>query len=120
MTVADSQADADARFMRLALEQAHVAAASNEVPVGAVIVKDGTVIGIGHNAPIAQQDPSAHAEIQALRAAARTLGNYRLDGCSLYVTLEPCPMCAGAIQHAVVNAGAFSVINGIGISNWQR
>lgn len=86
--------------MQLALEQAHVAAASNEVPVGAVIVKDGTVIGIGHNAPIAQQDPSAHAEIQALRAAARTLGNYRLDGCSLYVTLEPCAMCAGAILHS--------------------
>lgn len=100
MTVADSQHQADAQFMRLALEQAQAAIADHEVPVGAVVVKDGKVIGVGHNAPITQHDPSAHAEMQALRAAARTLGNYRLDGCSLYVTLEPCAMCAGAMLHA--------------------
>lgn len=71
-----------------------------EVPVGAVVVKDGEIIGRGSNAPISQHDPSAHAEIQAMRDAATRLGNYRLVGCSLYVTLEPCAMCAGAIQHA--------------------
>jgi tRNA(adenine34) deaminase len=102
MTGAGGQSDADAQFMRLALEQAQAAAANHEVPVGAVVVKDGRVIGVGHNAPITRHDPSAHAEMQALRAAALALGNYRLDGCSLYVTLEPCTMCAGAILHARV------------------
>lgn len=86
--------------MQLALEQACLAAAEGEVPVGAVVVKDGKVIATGRNAPILTHDPTAHAEIQALRAAARVLGNYRLDGCSLYVTLEPCAMCSGAILHA--------------------
>ena len=71
-----------------------------EVPVGAVVVREGQVVGRGFNAPIAQHDPSAHAEMAALRDAGRQLGNYRLPGCSLYVTLEPCVMCAGAIQHA--------------------
>jgi tRNA(adenine34) deaminase len=87
-------------FMQAALEQAKMAAALGEVPVGAVVVKDGEIIGRGSNAPISQHDPSAHAEIQAIRDAAGKLGNYRLVGCSLYVTLEPCAMCAGAIQHA--------------------
>ena len=92
--------DPDQIFMRLALDQAHNAWALGEVPVGAVIVKDGTVIATGFNQPIGQSDPTAHAEVQAIRAAADWLGNYRLTGCSLYVTLEPCPMCAGAIQQA--------------------
>jgi tRNA(adenine34) deaminase len=84
----------------LALEQARLAGAAGEVPVGAVIVKDGQVIGAGHNAPVGQHDPTAHAEVAALRAAAKALGNYRLDGCDLYVTLEPCAMCSGAMLHA--------------------
>jgi tRNA(adenine34) deaminase len=92
--------DRDPTFMRLALDQAHNAWALGEVPVGAVIIKDGTVIATGFNQPIGQSDPTAHAEIQAIRAAADWLGNYRLTECSLYVTLEPCAMCAGAIQHA--------------------
>lgn len=86
--------------MQAALELAKEAADMGEVPVGAVVVKDGEIIGRGRNAPISQHDPSAHAEIQAMRDAAARLGNYRLVGCSLYVTLEPCAMCAGAIQHA--------------------
>lgn len=86
--------------MQAALELAKEAAGLGEVPVGAVVVKDGEIIGRGRNAPISQHDPSAHAEIQAMRDAAARLGNYRLVGCSLYVTLEPCAMCAGAIQHA--------------------
>lgn len=90
----------DTAFMRLALDEARAAAAAGEVPVGAVVVKDGAVIGTGRNAPIAHHDPTAHAEIAALRAAAGHLGNYRLDGCTLYVTLEPCAMCSGAMLHA--------------------
>jgi tRNA(adenine34) deaminase len=93
-------AGADARWMRLALAEALAAATAGEVPVGAVVVKDGVVIGTGRNAPIGLHDPSAHAEIVALRAAARHLGNYRLEGCTLYVTLEPCAMCSGAMLHA--------------------
>jgi tRNA(adenine34) deaminase len=92
--------DPDLTFMRLALDQAHNAWVLGEVPVGAVIVKDGSVIATGFNQPIGHSDPTAHAEIQAIRAAADWLGNYRLTGCALYVTLEPCAMCAGAIQHA--------------------
>ena len=91
-------------FMRQALEQARCAAACGEVPVGAVVVKDGQVIGRGHNSPLSAQDPTAHAEVLALREAARTLGNYRLEGCTLYVTLEPCTMCSGAMLHARVDA----------------
>jgi tRNA(adenine34) deaminase len=93
----DSQ---DSNFMRLALAQAALAEAAGEVPVGAVVVRDGEVIGEGFNHPIGAHDPTLHAEIVALRAAARRVGNYRLAGCELYVTLEPCAMCAGAIQHA--------------------
>ena len=98
--VSDLTEAADERFMRLALEQARAAAAAGEVPVGAVLVRHGEVISSGRNAPIAHCDPTAHAEIVALRAAAQTLGNYRLDGCTLYVTLEPCAMCSGAMLHA--------------------
>jgi tRNA(adenine34) deaminase len=90
----------DLAFMREALSIARAAAACGEVPVGAVVVRDGVVIGRGGNSPIAHNDPTAHAEIAALREAGRALGNYRLPGCTLYVTLEPCPMCAGAIMHA--------------------
>jgi tRNA(adenine34) deaminase len=90
----------DAHFMALALEQARIAGAAGEVPVGAVVVRDGQVIGVGRNAPVATHDPTAHAEMAALREAARRVGNYRLDGCDLYVTLEPCAMCSGAMLHA--------------------
>jgi tRNA(adenine34) deaminase len=90
----------DSDAMQLALAQARLAAAAGEVPVGAVILKDGVVIATGRNAPIDGHDPTAHAEIKALRAAAQVLGNYRLDGCELFVTLEPCTMCSGAMLHA--------------------
>ncbi len=87
--------------MRAALTAARVAAESGEVPVGAVLVDAaGTCLASTHNAPIASHDPTAHAEVQALRQAAQRLGNYRLGGCTLYVTLEPCVMCFGAILHA--------------------
>ena len=88
--------------MRAALELAAQAEACGEVPVGAVVVKDGEIVGRGYNHPISAHDPTAHAEIVAMRDAARRLGNYRLGGCELYVTLEPCVMCAGAILHARV------------------
>ncbi len=90
----------DESMMRLALEQALCAQQKGEVPVGAVVVHDGEVIGTGFNQPIGAHDPTAHAEIRAMRAAAERIGNYRLIDCDLYVTLEPCAMCAGAIQHA--------------------
>ena len=93
--------------MGLALEQARQAAAAGEVPVGAVVVKDGQVIATGRNAPIASHDPTAHAEVVALREAARVLGNYRLEGCTLYVTLEPCAMCSGAMLHARLDRMVF-------------
>lgn len=86
--------------MQLALQLAQAAAQAGEVPVGAIIVKDGVVIGCGGNTPIGNHDPTAHAEIVAMREAAKHLGNYRLVDCTLYVTLEPCAMCCGAIQHA--------------------
>ena len=86
--------------MRAALDLARAGAEAGEVPVGAVVVKDGAIIAAAHNAPRAQSDPTAHAEILAIRAAAQALGNERLDGCELWVTLEPCAMCAGAIVHA--------------------
>lgn len=99
--VRDNAADAvHARFMALALAQAQLAWDRGEVPVGAVVVKDGEVIATGFNQPISGHDPTAHAEIVALRAAADKLGNYRLPGCELYVTLEPCIMCSGAMMHA--------------------
>ena len=90
----------DEAFMAEALELAFEGSRLNEVPVGALVVLNGVVVGRGYNQPISQQDPTAHAEIVALRNAARTLGNYRLPGATLYVTVEPCAMCAGAIQHA--------------------
>ncbi len=90
----------DVHFMQLALEQAKLAWAQGEVPVGAVVVKDGVVVASGFNQPIGRHDPTAHAEIVALRNAAEALGNYRLPGCELYVTLEPCVMCSGAMMHA--------------------
>jgi tRNA(adenine34) deaminase len=88
--------------MHRALLLAERASTQGEVPVGAVLVRDGEIVGEGWNQPISTNDPSAHAEILALRDAGRRLGNYRLPGTSLYVTLEPCPMCAGAIIHARV------------------
>lgn len=88
------------KFMKVALDLAQLAANSGEVPVGAIVVKHGVVIGRGANAPIGLHDPTAHAEVIAMREAAQHLGNYRLVDCALYVTLEPCAMCAGAMQHA--------------------
>jgi tRNA(adenine34) deaminase len=90
----------DDHWMRVALRQAERAAADGEVPVGAVVVQAGRLIARAHNRPIHLNDPTAHAEVLALRRAARKLGNYRLVGCSLYVTIEPCAMCAGAMIHA--------------------
>ena len=87
-------------FMRAAIDQARIARERGEVPVGAVVVLDGRVVGEGFNQPISGQDPTAHAEIVALRAAARRMGNYRLSGADLYVTIEPCQMCVGAMVHA--------------------
>ncbi|WP_293775937.1 tRNA adenosine(34) deaminase TadA [uncultured Oxalicibacterium sp.] len=98
--ISQPHAERDAIFMRQALDQARNAWALGEVPVGALLVKDGEVIATGFNQPIGNHDPTAHAEIMALRAAATILGNYRLPGCELYVTLEPCIMCAGAMMHA--------------------
>ncbi|MBL8201754.1 MAG: tRNA adenosine(34) deaminase TadA [Chromatiales bacterium] len=92
----------DAAYMRRAIELARNAEAAGEVPVGAVLVLEGVVIGEGWNRPIGSTDPTSHAEIEALRAGARQLGNYRLTGSTLYVTMEPCPMCAGAMIHARV------------------
>jgi tRNA(adenine34) deaminase len=97
----------DADYMHLALTLAQHAAAQNEVPVGAVVVQRGTVIGEGWNRPILDQDPTAHAEIVALRSAASRLHNYRLSGCDLYVTLEPCAMCIGAAANARISRVVF-------------
>jgi tRNA(adenine34) deaminase len=91
---------ADAEFMREALAEARRALAAGEVPVGAVVVRRGVVLERAHNAPIARADPTAHAEILALRGAGKALGNYRLTGATLYVTVEPCPMCCGAALQA--------------------
>lgn len=97
----------DTAYMQEALKLAAQAAAAGEVPVGAVVVKDGAIIGRGYNQPIAGVDPTAHAEITAMRDAAKTLGNYRLTDCDLYVTLEPCVMCSGAIMHARIRRVIF-------------
>ncbi len=97
----------DARWMSRALELARSAGASGEVPVGAVVVREGRLIGAGSNRPISSCDPSAHAEIVALRAAATALGNYRLAGCEIFVTLEPCVMCAGALLQARLSRVVF-------------
>ena len=101
------QAELDRQFMQQALDQAKLAAAAGEVPVGAVLVRDGQVISTGFNQPITNSDPSAHAEMMALRAAAQSESNYRLPGTTLYVTLEPCTMCAGAMLHARVERVVF-------------
>ena len=93
----------DEFFMREAISLAHAAECLGEVPVGAVVVLNGQIVGRGFNSPIGESDPTAHAEIAALRDAARTLGNYRLPGCELFVTLEPCAMCAGAIMHSRIS-----------------
>lgn len=93
--------------MRLALDQASEAAAAGEVPVGAIVVVDDRVVGAGFNHPIASHDPTAHAEVVAMRAAARALGNYRLPGATLYVTVEPCLMCVGAMIHARIALAVF-------------
>jgi len=97
----------DDDFMRVALALARQAGLSGEVPVGAIVVKNGAIIGRGSNAPISRHDPSAHAELLALREAAQHLGNYRLIGCELFVTLEPCVMCVGAIFHARISRVVF-------------
>ncbi len=101
------QAELDRQFMQQALSQAKLAAAAGEVPVGAVLVRDGQIISTGFNRPITNSDPSAHAEMMALRAAAQSESNYRLPGTTLYVTLEPCTMCAGAMLHARVERVVF-------------
>ena len=98
-----TQAELDHQFMQQAIEQAQLAALEGEVPVGAVLVRDGKVISKAFNQPITHHDPSAHAEMLALRAAAKAEENYRLPGSTLYVTLEPCTMCAGAMLHARVD-----------------
>ena len=97
----------DVRFMTEALALARSGAAHDEVPVGAVVVADGQIIGRGFNQPIGTHDPTAHAEVMALRDAAASVGNYRLPGATLYVTVEPCAMCAGAIQHARIGRVVF-------------
>lgn len=101
------QAELDSQYMQQAIEQAMLAASAGEVPVGAVLVRDGKVISKGFNQPISNNDPSAHAEILALRGAAQSEANYRLPGTTLYVTLEPCTMCAGAMLHARVDRVVF-------------
>jgi tRNA(adenine34) deaminase len=97
----------DSEYMGLALDQAREAGAAGEVPVGALVVLEGEVVGRGFNQPIGRHDPTAHAEVMALRDAAARTGNYRLPGCTLYVTLEPCAMCAGAIMHARIDRVVF-------------
>lgn len=97
----------DVDYMRAAIEQAREAGACDEVPVGALVVLNGEIVGRGFNQPIGRHDPTAHAEIMALRDAASRIGNYRLPGCELYVTLEPCAMCSGAIMHARVSRVVF-------------
>ncbi len=97
----------DFRFMRAALVQAELARAADEVPVGAVLVMDGEIVGRGYNQPVSSHDPTAHAEVMALRDAGLHLANYRLPGSTLYVTLEPCAMCSGAIMHARVERVVF-------------
>jgi tRNA(adenine34) deaminase len=104
----DSFSPADAEHMRAALREAEAARAAGEVPVGAVLVRGGQIIATGRNAPRAAHDPTAHAEIAALRQGAARLGNYRLDGCQLFVTLEPCAMCAGALLHARLDRVVFA------------
>ncbi|MDA8124605.1 MAG: tRNA adenosine(34) deaminase TadA [Deltaproteobacteria bacterium] len=112
----------DERWMRLALEEAALGGAKGEVPVGAVLVGDGQILARAHNSPISLCDPTAHAEILALRRAAAAVGNYRLTGTTLFVTLEPCFMCAGAILHARVGRVVFGAADpkgGAAVSLWR-
>jgi tRNA(adenine34) deaminase len=102
-----SEPELDITFMREALREAERAAAAGEVPVGAIVVNGSGIVGRGHNQPITAGDPTAHAEVVALREAARTMGNYRLTGVRLYVTVEPCLMCVGAMVHARVGTLIF-------------
>jgi len=97
----------DHDYMGIALDLAREAASLGEVPVGALVVRDGAIVGRGFNQPIGRHDPTAHAEVMALRDAAQRLGNYRMPGCALYVTLEPCAMCIGAIFHARIGRVVF-------------
>ena len=106
-----SQTELDYQFMQQAIEQARLAALAGEVPVGAVLVRDGKVISSAFNKPISTHDPSAHAEMLALRAAAQNEANYRLPGSTLYVTLEPCTMCSGAILHARVDRVVYGAVD---------
>jgi tRNA(adenine34) deaminase len=106
-----TQSERDQQFMRAALDLASRAEAFGEVPVGALVVSDGEIIGQGHNATISCNDPTAHAEVNALREAAQRIGNYRLVDCTLYVTLEPCVMCAGAIMHARIARLIFGALD---------
>ena len=108
--------DSDNKFMNLALREAQKSKEMNEVPVGAILVMNGDVISKSHNKPITQNEPTSHAEINALRNAAKKVGNYRLTGASLYVTLEPCAMCYGAIVHARISRlifGAYDFRTGV-------
>jgi tRNA(adenine34) deaminase len=106
-----NSAEQDEHWMQQALTLATRAAEAGEVPVGAVLVRDGKKVAEGWNQPIALNDPTAHAEIVTLRAAAQALGNYRLNDCTLYVTLEPCPMCAGALVHARVKRVVYATVD---------
>jgi tRNA(adenine34) deaminase len=101
----------DHEFMQAALAEARVAAEAGEVPIGAVVVREGAIVARGQNRVLREVDPTAHAEIVALRAAAAALGNYRLDGCTLFVTLEPCAMCAGAMIHARLERLVFAAVD---------
>ncbi len=100
---AEMRSSDDAAWMELALEQARLAEAAGEVPVGALVIRDGEIIGRGHNRNLLDDDPTAHAEIVALREAASHLGNHRLNGCVMFATIEPCSMCAGALLHARIS-----------------
>jgi len=109
----------DLHFMKLALEEAEEADRRDEVPIGAVLVQDGRLVSRGHNAPVGAHDPTAHAEIQALRAAGQWLRNYRMPGATLYVTLEPCLMCFGALLQARVDRVVFGASDPkVGVSLW--
>jgi tRNA(adenine34) deaminase len=112
----------DEELMAIALDQARRGLAAGEVPVGAVVVLDGQIIGRAHNAPLALVDPTAHAEVLALREAARTRGNYRLPGATLYATIEPCPMCCGAALHARVSRVVYGAVDpkGGGVESLYR
>ena len=110
----------DLYFMRIAIEEAQDAGWEDEVPIGAVLVVDGTIMGRGHNCPMSRNDPTAHAEIQALRDATTYLKNYRVTGSTLYVTLEPCLMCFGALVHARVDRVVYGAKDPkVGITRWE-